>query len=105
MHWHKGCAGIAVATALSIAVPMLRGQAAQPDLTPTAVLAVMERAADWQIGHPSAHKPTDWTQAAGDAGIMALAGISGSPRFRDSMLAAGEANQWQLGPRVYHADD
>lgn len=105
MHWHKGCGGIAVAAALSIAAPILRGQSAQADITPGAVLAVMERAGDWQIANPSAHRPTDWTQAAGDAGIMALAGISGSPRFRDSMLAVGEGNKWQLGPRVYHADD
>ena len=37
--------------------------------------------------------------------MMALAGISPSPRFLDAMLAMGEANAWQLGPRPYHADD
>jgi len=40
------------------------------------VLSVMERVADWQLTHPSAHPATDWTQGAGDAGMMALASIS-----------------------------
>ena len=72
---------------------------------PKAVLAVMERAADWQLANPSKHKPTDWTCAAGYAGIMALAEISTSPRFHDAMMKMGEANEWKLGPRPYHADD
>ncbi|MGH8022019.1 MAG: glycoside hydrolase family 88/105 protein, partial [Limisphaerales bacterium] len=66
---------------------------------------VMQRVADWQLAHPSAHRPTDWTCAAGDAGFMALAGISGDPKYRDAMLALGEKNGWQLGPRKYMADD
>ena len=41
-----------------------------------AVLTAMKRVADWQLANPSQHKPTDWTQAAGYAGMMALAGIS-----------------------------
>jgi rhamnogalacturonyl hydrolase YesR len=69
------------------------------------VLAVMERAADWQLANPSKHKPTDWTQGALYAGVMALDQISTSPRFREAMVRMGETNQWQLGPRKYHADD
>jgi rhamnogalacturonyl hydrolase YesR len=76
-----------------------------PDLTPSAVLSLMERVADWQLANPSKHSPTDWTQGAGYAGIMALARISTSPRFLDAMLTMAEANAWQLGPRPYHADD
>ena len=75
------------------------------DITPQNVLDVMQRVADWQLANPSAHKPTDWTQGAGYAGFMALAGISGDPKYRDAMLAMGNANNWQLGPRLYHADD
>ncbi|HXI70415.1 MAG TPA: glycoside hydrolase family 88 protein, partial [Verrucomicrobiae bacterium] len=75
------------------------------EITPASVLAVMQRVADWQLANPSAHKPTDWTQAAGDAGMMALAGISGDAKYRDAMLAMGETNRWQLGARKYHADD
>ena len=80
-------------------------QTAAPDLSPKAVLDVMQRVADWQLAHPSAHKPTDWTQGAGDAGFMALAGISGDAKYRDAMRALGETNNWQPGPRKFHADD
>ena len=65
----------------------------------------MERVADWQLAHPSAHKPTEWTQAAGYTGMMALAEISPSPRFHDAMMKMGEGNQWKLGERPYHGDD
>jgi rhamnogalacturonyl hydrolase YesR len=70
------------------------------------VLAVMERAADWQLANPAEHPPTDWTQAAGYTGVMALSRISSSPRFEQAMLKMAESeNAWQLGPRPYHADD
>jgi len=72
---------------------------------PAAVLATMERVADWQLAHPSAHPETHWTQAVGEAGFMALAGVSSQPRYRDAMAAMGERNGWALGPRGYHADD
>jgi len=79
---------------------------ANPPPDAQSVLAIMQRVADWQLANPSAHKPTDWTCAAGDDGFMALAGISGDPKYRDAMLAIGEqTNGWQLGPRQYHADD
>ena len=93
--------GFGAAVALLAAGARLCGQV--PD--PASVLAKMERVADWQLSHPSAHDPTDWTQAAGDAGFMALAGISANPAYRDAMVAVGEKNKWQPGPRLYHADD
>jgi len=74
-------------------------------IEPRAILSAMERVADWQLAHPSRHDPTDWTQGAGDAGIMALAGISGDPKYRDAMLRMGEQTHWKLGRRLYHADD
>lgn len=70
-----------------------------------AVLGIMERVADWQLAHPSPHSPTDWTQAAGYTGMMALADVSPSPRFLDAMMKMAGANAWKLGPRPYHADD
>jgi rhamnogalacturonyl hydrolase YesR len=75
------------------------------DISPKSVLEVMQRVADWQLAHPSAHKLTDWTQGAGDAGFMALAGISGDAKYRAAMLAMGETNHWQLGSKKFHADD
>jgi unsaturated rhamnogalacturonyl hydrolase len=96
--------GIAV---LGFAIPLSMAAAGYPNqrLTPVNVLSVMERVADWQLAHPSAHSSTEWMQGAGDAGMMALAGISGDPKYRDAMLAMGEANGWKPGPRPYHADD
>ena len=87
-----------------LAVPR-KGPADTAALTPTAVLALMQRVADWQLEHPSKHPATDWTQAAGYAGMMALVGISGDPKYREAMVSMGETNNWQPGPRPYHADD
>jgi Glycosyl Hydrolase Family 88 len=69
------------------------------------VLTAMERVADWQLANPSKHPATDWTVGAGDAGFMALAGISGNVKYRDAMRAAGGAIQWKVGPGEFHADD
>src|ERR1039458_139780 len=74
-------------------------------ITPHAVLNAMQRVADWQLANPATNAATGWIQAAGDAGFMALAGISGDAKYRDAMLALGETNQWKLGTRLYDADD
>ena len=95
--------GIAV---LGFVIPLsMAADSPTERLRPVDVLSVMERVADWQLAHPSAHSSTDWTQSAGDAGMMALAGISGNPKYRDALLAMSEANGWKLGPRIYNADD
>ncbi|HXR49076.1 MAG TPA: glycoside hydrolase family 88 protein [Candidatus Limnocylindrales bacterium] len=75
---------------------------------PYAVLTAMQRVADWQLAHSDTNRPTGWVEAAGDAGMMALAGISGDPKYREAMLAKGNANNWNLAAyqgRKYHADD
>jgi unsaturated rhamnogalacturonyl hydrolase len=97
--WRMAVLGFAVT------LPMAAAAAPNLPLTPADVLSVMERVADWQLAHPSTHSPTDWTQAAGNAGMMALARISGNSKYRDALLATGEANGWKPGPRMYHADD
>ena len=75
------------------------------EIKPYPVLAAMQRVADWQLAHPDTndHRPAGFRPRA--AGMMALAGISGDPKYRDAMLAMGETNGWQLGPQLYHADD
>ena len=75
------------------------------EIKPLAVLTAMQRVADWQLAHPSRERSDGWIQAAGYAGMMALAGISGDTKYRDAMLAMGEGNGWQPGARMYHADD
>jgi unsaturated rhamnogalacturonyl hydrolase len=95
---------IAVAV-FAIALPIAAAKSPNRRLTSADVLSVMQRVADWQLAHPSLHPTTDWTQAAGDAGMMALVGISGDSKYRDALLAMGEANGWKPGPRLYNADD
>lgn len=84
--------------------PLITAQSVA-DFKPLSILTVMQHAADWQLAHPSKHRPDDWTQGAGDAGMMALAGISGDAKYRDAMLAMAATNQWNLGPKKFHADD
>jgi unsaturated rhamnogalacturonyl hydrolase len=77
-------------------------------LEPASVLKVMQRVADWQLAHPITNRPTGWICGVGDIGMMAMAGISSDPKYRDAMLAKGETNDWQLPQyrgRKYHADD
>jgi len=76
-----------------------------PDIIPQKVLKAMQRVADWQLAHPSTNPPTSWLLGAENAGMMALAGISGDPKYREAMRAAGEANDWRPGPQFYDADD
>ena len=76
------------------------------EIKPLPVLAAMQRVADWQLAHPDTNDPpTSWLLGAENAGMMALAGISGDARYREAMRAAGEANGWRPGPLFYDADD
>ncbi len=74
-------------------------------IKPLPVLIAMQRVADWQLAHPASYPVNGWEQGAGDAGFMALAGISSDLKYRNAMLAVGAGTQWQLGPRKYMADD
>lgn len=79
------------------------------------VLKLAAKVADWQLAHlDGAHvthqkeesrDPKSWEQGAFWVGMTHLADVSNEKRFRDAILAMGHANQWQLGPRIYHADD
>ncbi len=69
------------------------------------VLATMHAVADWQLANPSRHRPTDWTQGAGYAGMMAVAELPDGQKYEAAMLAMGKTNKWNPGPRRYHADD
>jgi unsaturated rhamnogalacturonyl hydrolase len=93
--------------ALALVLAMSLAHATAPNVPPRSadVLALMEKVADWQLANPAIHPPTDWTQAAGYTGIMALARISASPRFEQALMNMGAQNAWVLGPRPYHADD
>src|ERR1035437_2643159 len=75
------------------------------EIKPLPVLTAMQRVADWQLANPETNATAGWIQAAGEAGMMALAGIPGDAKSRDAMRAMGETNNWKLGPRLYDADD
>ncbi len=101
-------AGFVAAVLFLAASFQLPAQTNSTDITPQAVLGVMQRVADWQLAHPITLRPTGWICSVGDVGMMALAGISGDPKYRDAMLAKGETNAWvlpQYQGRKYHADD
>lgn len=77
---------------------------------------MMERVADWQLAHldpvdyisvarEETSSPRSWQQGAFYVGLTELAERSASPRFKQAVLAHGEATRWQLGDRKYHADD
>src|ERR1700690_1957637 len=86
---------------LAAALPVAAAETRGAELAPSAILSAMERAADWQLANPSRPPATGWIQGAGDAGMMALAGISKDPKYRDAMRAVGEAAHWQRGPNFY----
>lgn len=74
-------------------------------LRPDAIRAIAVAVADWQLDHPVARRRTDWTHGAFFAGLCALADLPGCERYLDILRRFGQENQWELGPRPYHADD
>jgi unsaturated rhamnogalacturonyl hydrolase len=100
-------AGITTAGVWSMnsTVARVAPQAFSTALERDAVLKAMAAAAGWQLEHPSAHPPYDWTQAAFYTGMMALSEVSENTKYYDAMKAMAERNQWRPGLRPGHADD
>lgn len=89
---------------------------AQPSIKPAAVVALAERAADYQLASMAAGwvpanaafetpDPKGWVQGAFFAGLTELAARSKRPIYRQTVLLRGAANGWKLDERLYHADD
>ncbi|WP_282123717.1 glycoside hydrolase family 88 protein [Algibacter mikhailovii] len=99
-----------------------------PVLRPSAddVLKLTEKVANWQIEtfeemgqyralppeedrkswhNREKHHELDWTNAALYAGMYELSQISNYPQYTNWLIQIGHRNKWQLGERVYHADD
>ena len=74
-------------------------------LLPAHIISVMKRVADWQIANPSKVEPRDWIVAPFYIGMLALHRVSGDEKYKNAVIQQAEANGWQPGPRVYHADD
>lgn len=58
----------------------------------------------WQLKNPK-HTPTDWTNGAFYAGVVAAYETTKSKVILDSLMALGERTGWKPGPRYDHADD
>jgi rhamnogalacturonyl hydrolase YesR len=102
-----------VVIVLSLLIPALAGAA--DGLNRKDVLKLAAKAADWQLARLDAAHIThmkeesrdskSWEQGAFWVGLTRLADVSGEKRFREAVFAMGRGNQWQPGPRLYHADD
>jgi rhamnogalacturonyl hydrolase YesR len=99
--------------ALSLA-PLATAHAA--DISREDALKAAARVADWQLAHmdglhitthmkEESRQPLSWQQGAFWVGMTHFVDAGGDKRFREAILAMGRKNQWQPGPRVYHADD
>jgi unsaturated rhamnogalacturonyl hydrolase len=69
------------------------------------VSKALRRVADWQLERAKPHFDKDWTYAALYAGFMAVPRRVAGSRYQDAMLEMGRSFDWQLGPRLGHADD
>jgi rhamnogalacturonyl hydrolase YesR len=69
------------------------------------VARAIQKVGDWQLERARAHFNQDWTYAALYAGFMAVPEGAGGKKYQDAMLEMGKKFNWQLGPRIEHADD
>ncbi|MFA5292717.1 MAG: glycoside hydrolase family 88 protein [Phycisphaerae bacterium] len=80
-----------------------------PDvMQPKQIKAVLTAVADWQLNHPDnreKHKDTGWVHAVMFTGMTAWSSISDDVKCQNFLKEVGRKNQWQLGPRIYNADD
>ncbi len=72
---------------------------------PAAIVALMERVADFQLAWPDKRPVHHWTRATGYLGLLAASRTSANPAYEKALLALAEGHQWRLGPWRYHADD
>ncbi len=101
--WSPFLAGLSADEKAPVPVPAA-GRFAQL-VAPAAVLALMERAADWQLAQPPQYDPAGWENAPFHIGVLALAQVSASPKYHDAVLAQARANAWKPAARLYDADD
>jgi rhamnogalacturonyl hydrolase YesR len=88
----------------------------QPSASPDQVEAIGNEVADWQLAHmddfgylrtfrEESAQGTGWEQAAFYIGLARWAAATGNSRYASALFEKAEANDWQLGPRYWHADD
>jgi rhamnogalacturonyl hydrolase YesR len=92
-----------LANAAPLPVPPA-GSLSRP-LDPAAILALLERATDWQLAAPYKRDPRGWEIAPFYIGALEVARLSPSPRFTRALAAHFEKLEWKTAPLDYHADD
>ncbi|MBE2214215.1 MAG: BNR-4 repeat-containing protein, partial [Opitutaceae bacterium] len=105
--WSPFLAGLADNRAAHGSAPLpvqAAGQLERP-LEPATILALAERATDWQLAQDYRRDPRGWEIAPFYIGALEIAKLSASPRFQDELLRRFEAMAWKPAPRDYHADD
>ncbi|WP_083421904.1 glycoside hydrolase family 88/105 protein [Arsenicibacter rosenii] len=68
------------------------------------IKSTMVKVTQWQLNNPK-HAPTDWTNGAFYAGVVAAYQTTKSPLILDSLMALGQRTGWKPGRRYDHADD
>ena len=71
---------------------------------PAHIKSTMLKVANWQLKNPK-HQPTDWTNGAFYAGVVAAYETTKSAAILDSLIALGQRTNWSPGRRYDHADD
>jgi rhamnogalacturonyl hydrolase YesR len=74
-------------------------------LTKRNVRDALQKVADWQLAKAEPGFSENWTFAVLYAGFMAIPSAANGQKYQDAMLRMAEKFQWQLGPRLEHADD
>ena len=76
-----------------------------PRLKRSDIEKALRKVADWQLNRARPDFNKDWTFAALYAGFMAVPTSVAGSRYQDAMLEMSKSFDWQLGPRIGHADD
>jgi len=92
-----------IGDAATFAPPLARDLS--PKLSRKNVSRAIQKVADWQLQKAQPGFDQDWTFAALYAGFMAIPDAASGQKYRGAMLQMAKKFNWQLGPRVAHADD
>jgi unsaturated rhamnogalacturonyl hydrolase len=69
------------------------------------IRAAMHKVADWQVARIEATPSQDWTYATLYVGLLSASKTLHEPRYEKAVRTVAEHYNWQLGPRLKHADD
>lgn len=73
--------------------------------TAEGIMTRIEKAAQWQIDHPTKHRALDWHVAPFYMGLSDLSETTGDRKWINIVKDIGNEHDWEFGRRPYHADD